>query len=95
MHRPWETKDETKNIVEELSKNCDTYQRLTSLPVRFKVTLPTEEELVFGDEISMDLMWLDCKSVFHIIVTATRFKIANFRDSHVENYGQSVECIWS
>ena len=94
LARPWETDDNTKALLEEIAKNCDTCQRFTSPPVRFKASLPTEEDLVFGDELSIDLMFLDGKAVLHIVDTATRFSAATFLDSHGEKYGQSVEGIW-
>ncbi len=94
LARPWETDSETKDILEEIKKNCETCQRFAPPPIRFKVTLPTEDELVFGDELSIDLMWIDGKATLHIIDTATRFSAATFLDSHGENFGQSVEGVW-
>ncbi len=94
LARPWETDAETKKILEDIAKNCDTCQRFSAPPVRFKVTLPTEESLVFGDELSLDLMWIDGKAVLHIVDTATRFSAATFLDSNGSTYGQSVEGVW-
>ena len=47
----------------------------------------------FGDEISIDLVWLDGKAVLHIVDTATRFSSATFIDAYGLDYGQSVEGI--
>ncbi len=96
LARPWETNSETKEILEDIAKHCDTCQRFTAPPVRFKVTLPTEEELVFGDELSIDLMWIDNQAVLHIVDTATRFSVATFLENK-DNYGmgsQSREFGW-
>lgn len=92
---PWETDEKSKDIFEDIAKNCDTCQRHSAPPIRFKVSLPTEEQnLVFGDELSLDLMWLDSKAVLQIVDTATRFNAATFLDSNGETYGQSVEGVW-
>ena len=52
------------------------------------------EDAKFGDELSMDLMFLNGKAVLHIIDTATRFSAATFLDAHGSSYGQSVDGIW-
>lgn len=94
LARPYENHTETRKIIEDICRNCDTCQRFSVPPVRFKVSLPNEDELVFGDEISIDLMFLDNCSVLHVVDTATRFSAATFLDKHGETYGQSVEGIW-
>jgi hypothetical protein len=61
--------------------------------VRFKLSIP-EDDLVFGDEVSIDLMFLDGTAVLHVVDTATRFSAAAFLDAHNETYGLSVHGIW-
>lgn len=39
-------------------------------------------------------MFLEGKSVLHIVDTATRFSSATFLDAHGKSYGQSVEGAW-
>jgi len=87
MNRP-------KKILEEIAAKCEACQRFTVPPMRFKTSLQTEEELVFGDEISIDLMYIDNCAILHVVDTATRFSAATFLDKHGENYGQSVDGIW-
>lgn len=94
MARPWETDEGTRRILEEISSRCEACQRFSQAPVRFKVTLPSEENLVFGDELSIDIMFLEGKAVLHIVDTATRFSAATFLDAHGVTYGQSVNGIW-
>ena len=94
LARPWETDNETRKVLEERTQNCDYCQHFPTTPIRFKVTLPTEEEIIFGDELSIDLMFLDGIAVLHIIYTAARFSAVTFLDAHTENYGQSVYGIW-
>lgn len=57
------------------------------------MSLPIEQELKFGDELSIVLVFLDGKEVLHIIDTATRLSYATFLDAHAAPYGQSVEGI--
>ena len=92
--KPDEVDSETKKVLDEISKYCEICQRNARPPLRFKVTIPTKDNLKFCEEVSMDLMFLDGKAVLHVIDTATRFSAATFLDSHGQNYGQSTEGIW-
>lgn len=95
LARPSEIDDQTKEILEEILKNCGTCQQFAPTPVRVKVALPTEEgDLALGVTLSMDLMWIDEKFVLYIVDTATQFKAESFLDSHGETYGQSVDGMW-
>lgn len=82
LARPWETDENTGEILEDMDNICDTCQHYTSPPVRFKVTLPTEEELIFGVELCMYLMFLHGKAVLHVVDIATRISRATFLDFH-------------
>jgi hypothetical protein len=57
-------------------------------PSRFSVRIPNEK-LVFNDDLSMDLLWLDVEFALHVVDTATRFGAAVFLE------GQDVEQVWS
>lgn len=48
-----------------------------------------EQNIIFRDELSMDLMFFDGKAVLHIV--DTRFRAATFLDSNGEINGQLVE----
>lgn len=52
--------------------------------MRFEASVPTVEHLVFGDKLSLALMFLDGRKVLHIINTATRFPAVTFQDAHNE-----------
>lgn len=56
--------------------------------------MPSTDEQIFGEEISMDLTFIDGKAILHIVDTATRFSAAIFLDAHSMDYGQSVDGIW-
>lgn len=94
LARPWETNAETKRILDEIQNMCNTFQRISHAPIRFKVSLPSIEYLKFGDKLSLDLMLLNERAVLHVVDTATRFSAATFLDSNGESYGQSVEGLW-
>lgn len=94
LARHYEADEGTKHFVESLQASCDTCQLLGPTPVRFKVSLPDENELKFGEETCIDLEFLDGKAVPQIIDTATTFSSGTFLDAHVATYGQSFEGIW-
>ena len=85
----------TKTILEEISRHCSACQRFSPGPVRFKASIPNENELVFCEEVSIDLMFIEGKAIPHIVDTATRFSAATFLDSEGEKFGQSVDGIWT
>lgn len=62
--------------------------------MRFKAFVPNKNKLVFGDDISDDLMFLNDKASLKVIDTATRFSSATILDIHESNYGQSTEEVW-
>ena len=92
--RPSECTEETTNMLRRVSENCDTCQRISQAPMRFKVTLPSEKDLVFGEELSMDLMFIDRNAILHVLDTATRFSSATFLDSNGSEYGQTAYGVW-
>lgn len=59
--------------------------------IRFRESLPNEKELVFGDELSVDFMFLGSKAVVHTVDTATTFDAGIFVDSDSETYGRTVK----
>jgi hypothetical protein len=68
-----------------MSNACQVCQILGPKPMRFKVSIP-EYDLVFGDEVSIDLI-MDDNAVLNAVDTA-------FLDAHDETDGQSVHGIW-
>ena len=53
--RPSEFNEETRKVLQEISDACDTCQRFGPKTLRFRATLPAEDELIFGQELSIDL----------------------------------------
>lgn len=94
LAKRYEIHSETKKRVDNIFHKCDTCLRFSVPPFRFNGSFPNEDELVFGNEISVDLMFLDNFSVRHVVVTATRFSAATLLEKRGEIYGQSVEDVW-
>ena len=88
--RPADLDPQTRSILREISESCDICQRLGPEPILFKATLPSVDDIIFGEELSIDLMFIDSEVVLHVVDTATRFSAATF----LKEYGQSVEGIW-
>lgn len=80
--------------MEDITTQCNTCQIFSIEPICFKVSLPTEESLTFGQKLSMYLMFLDGKAFLHVVDTSTHFSAATFRDAHGDSYGQSVNGVW-
>jgi hypothetical protein len=58
--------------------------------------IPEEaDKLVFGDELSIDLMWIQGNAVLHVVDTTIRFSELTYLDKNGADYGQGVDGIWS
>lgn len=78
----------TRKMLEDISRNCATCTTFSSKPLRFRVSMPADD-LVFNQEISLDLFWLDGKAVLHIVDLGTGFSNAVFLNGH------SVNDVWA
>jgi hypothetical protein len=67
-------------FLQQIASACETRQKLGPKPIRFKVSLPNMKDIVFGDELSIDLMFIDGQVVLHVVITMTRFSAATFLD---------------
>lgn len=64
LARPQETDSKTTKILEYTRSHCQACQIYDPLPMRFKIALQSKENFVFGNELSIHLMFLDEKKVF-------------------------------
>ena len=78
---------DTRRLLEEITKSCNTCATFSRPPQRFRVTIPPDE-IVFNKEVALDLMWLEGKAVLHVVDCQTHFNSAAFLK------GQSVEDVW-
>lgn len=77
----------TRNLLEEITKACETCQVFSASPERFRVSLPPTE-IAFNREVAIDLMWLEGKAILHVVDVETRFNSAMFLKAH------TVEAVW-
>jgi hypothetical protein len=85
---------ESKKVLEDISAACVTCQYLGPKPVRFRASLPSDD-LIFGDELSIDLFWVDGAAVLQVVDVATKFTASTFLDNNGFNYGQSIDGVWA
>jgi hypothetical protein len=70
--RPEQLDHDTLKILEETSNACQVCQRLG--PTQFVSRYPFQKKIsFFGDDFSIDLMFLDGSAVLHVVDTETRF----------------------
>lgn len=69
-----------KNVLETISCRCGACQKFAMKPVRYEVSLPAEENLVFEDEFLIDIMFLGEDAALQSVDTTTRFSAATFLD---------------
>jgi hypothetical protein len=62
--------------LQRISDHCSTCQRFSKRPLRFMTALPSEYGL--GEEISVDLMSLQGRSVLHVVDSSTSYSSAAF-----------------
>lgn len=91
LARPAGSNSETATSLNDVSAACKNCQHYGPAPIRFKASIPSEENLVFGNEISVNLMFLDGKALLHVVYTAARFSAATFLDPHGSSCGQIAE----
>lgn len=94
LGQQWDTNKPNQKVLEDISERCLVSYKIDEVPIRFKVCVPTEQKLMFGDKLSLNIMLLDDKAVLYVIDIATHFRAATFLDAHGEKYGQSVQIIW-
>lgn len=74
------------HILKEFNNCCNTCQRLNSPLICLKVSLRTEEDPIYGGELSIYLILLNEKAVLQIVEAAIRFSVASFLNSTGASY---------
>lgn len=72
---PEDTTQETQKKLEEISCSCDPSQRNQARPTLSKVSFGTEN-ILFNEEVVIDIMYLDEKPVLHMLDAQTQFSAA-------------------
>ena len=55
----------TRYILEKIYRSCDPCQRMSPKPFVFQVSMP--DDVVFNNEVIVDLMWLEGSPVLHVV----------------------------
>lgn len=92
---PSEADFETYLIPGDIVKHRRDCQHYGPFPLRFKVAMPTEEDIDFGDEIPVNWKFSSGNAVLHVVDTATRFSVAALLDAHKCTYRLSIERVWT
>eukprot|EP00168_Porphyra_purpurea_P020863 TRINITY_DN895_c0_g1_i6.p1 TRINITY_DN895_c0_g1~~TRINITY_DN895_c0_g1_i6.p1 ORF type:complete len:1091 (+),score=259.84 TRINITY_DN895_c0_g1_i6:1132-4404(+) len=79
---------DTQKKVERLTAACDVCQRLARAPGRFRVAIP-DEDVVFNRTVLLDLMYLDGRSVLHVVDKDTLYSAATLCS------GEAIEDLWT
>ena len=80
---------ETAKALREHTSSWNICQRFAREAGRFRVSLPSED-IVFNRKVYMDIMYLDGKSVPHIVDKDTQFSAAAFL-----SHGETTEDVWN
>jgi hypothetical protein len=78
---------DTHKSLKNIASRRDTSKTFIPKPYRFRVSLP--DSIVFNDTLSIDLFWLECKALLHVIDLHTHFSAAGFLQR------QSVYDVWT
>jgi transposase InsO family protein len=73
---PEEASLATRRVLEEIQAACEVCQELQGRPVSFSVRTPNE--VVFNQELYIDLMYIEKRPVLHVVDAGTRFSSARF-----------------
>jgi hypothetical protein len=75
---------DTKGLLEEILKACLACQTFKSSPLHFRSRTP--EEVIFNQELRVDIMFLeDRKPVLHVVDAVTTFQAAIFLEGEDSN----------
>jgi len=80
--------------LDRVAAACQVCQRLAKAPSRHRVALPAEG-VTFNGTVYLDLMYLDGRSVLHVVDRDTAFSAAAFtRAEDVETLWQLYNIVW-
>lgn len=92
--RPWETNQETTQVLALILTRFDACQESTNASAWFIVLLPSKVNLTFGVALLIDLMLLDWEVRLRIADTAALFLVACFLDHAGEHFFMFMRAIW-
>lgn len=84
----------TREILQEIPKQCSRCQKFSCSPVCFKFLIPVGDYMVFEKEFSIDQVLLERNAVLHIVGSAKRFSDTTLIEPCRESYGEGFDGIW-
>lgn len=91
---PEKTSIEVLHYLETVESTCELCQRLSHTPHRFRVSRP-EKDVVFNRTVCMEIVFLDLKSVLHVVDQDTKLSaVAFFRSQTTEETWETFMRIW-
>jgi hypothetical protein len=92
--KPTEVPPHLLSELEYISKFCETCQRTVLKPLLFQPTIT--RDLGFGEELHMDLMWLDGKPVLHVTDVAAKYSSASVLENEsAVNVWKALTLCWT
>jgi hypothetical protein len=85
--RPKGLPPENRILLEDISRACHACQVYASISISFQVR--NVDDIVFNQEIRLDLMYIDGRPALHVVDTGTTFGAATFLDE------QSFGSVWN
>lgn len=85
--RPQELSPQTRQTLDDISRACRSCKLFTMKPYRFRVSIP-DENIIFNQEVALDLMFIDRTPILHIVDTHTHYQNA------IPLKGESAADVW-
>jgi hypothetical protein len=79
--------DDTMKVLQDIRNACHTCQAYSRKPMTFQVRFPNE--VVFNQEVSLDIYWLEKKPALSIVDAGTGFCASRFLAA------ENVETVWN
>lgn len=92
LMRPW--KNWNKALLRRYTKALKYLPEIPEGPIRFRPSLPDEEDLKFTDELSLNLILPGSNPGIYVLHTTTNFSAAIFWDLQGASYGQAASSTW-
>ena len=86
---------ETYHNLQEITRRCDPCQRIANSPLRFRVSLGSEN-LCFNETVFIDVMYIENRPVLHNVDSATHFSASRFLpDMSVKTVCSTIVECWA
>lgn len=68
--------EDTREFIESIARSCTTCAEISDRPISFSVRMP--DDVVFNQELLIDIMYKDKRPILHIVDRGTRFSAAKY-----------------